>query len=423
MKAECELKGDKKEDSNGQPVSLWMNGGMKIERDQHLVVALLKSHKEHPLEETRAAINKLRDELNLSLKIFRERQQAFLPRVQLSAIDVDEPELTTVQLPSYLLKHGRLNATQENEELRGWEVQVRCAHADEVIERVKGAGIALSAVKIAQTMDYRGQAGVTCNSRAVQNALITKALEITMYNVVRVVLVSLGHIKADVKDIRKETHLHRPKGDSRRFDGALWYLEKGVNGRAFSGADNSSGTASTSGPIDDIVSPLVLLSGTQMVRRQGVSSPCKRKNPTPDSEASNSEESEKYKLESDHVQWFRAEAEMYRWREQYERKHAELMRVMTRFRRDGEVWTKHADHLEARLESMGAVTYVREQAAMCQRLEHNARLTFKDPRSRAHKHWVEATTFKDLVDRIDASREEDFKWMDEMGIHRAYKDF
>ncbi|KAF8168857.1 hypothetical protein K438DRAFT_1983707 [Mycena galopus ATCC 62051] len=487
MKAERELKGDKKEDSNGQPVSLWMNGGMKIERDQHLVVALLKSHKEHPLEETRAAINKLRDELNLSLKIFRERQQAFLPRVQLSAIDVDEPELTAVQLPSYLLKHGRLNATQENEELRGWEVQVRCAHADEAIERVKGAGMALSAVKIAQTMDYRGQAGVTRNSRAVQNALITKALEITMYNVARAALVSLGHIKADAEDMyppmtdrdtsRKETHLHRPKGDSRRFDGALWYLEKGVDGRAFSGADNSSGTASTSGPIDDIVSPLVLLSGTQMVRRQGVSSPRKRKNPTPDSEASNSEESEvggsdgevasrsrkspkkqgsrkspqkkkvkksdgwiwlermtgreasndekvqKYKLESDRVQWFRAEAEMYRWREQYERKHAELMRVMTRFGRDGEVWTKRADHLEARSESMGAVTYAREQAAMCRRLEHNARLTFKDPRSRAHKDWVEATTFKDLVDRIDASREEDFKWMDEMGIHRAYKDF
>ncbi|KAF8197343.1 hypothetical protein K438DRAFT_1825148, partial [Mycena galopus ATCC 62051] len=194
-----------------------------------------------------------------------------------------------------------------------------------------------------------------------------------------------------------------------------------------------------------------------MLRRQvpgAVTSPRKRKIPTPESDASNSDDSEaggsdaevalrskksskndgwiwlermtgregrsdekvqQYKLESDCVQWFRAEAEMYCWREQYERKHVELMRVMTRFARDGEVWTKRANHLEEMdVKPMGAAMYAREQAAMCRRLEHNARVAFKDVMSAAHKEWATAATFNELVVKIDASREEDFKWMDDL---------
>ncbi|KAF8147086.1 hypothetical protein K438DRAFT_1780295 [Mycena galopus ATCC 62051] len=463
MKAERELKGEQPEDADGQPVSLWMNGGMEIERDQHLVVALLKSNKEHPLEETRAAINKLRDALNLALKIFRDRQRAFLPRIQLSAIDLDEPELTAVQLPSYLVKHKRLNATDENKELRSLEVKLWCVRAHEAIER----------------------AGVTRSSRAVQNALITKSLEITMYNVARVALINLGHMQAD-SDLypamsdrdtsRKETHLHRPKGDSRRFDGTAWYLQDGLDVRVVFGSGNLK-PASTSGTVGENNSPVVLLSSTQMEKHRGVTSPRKRKNPTPDSDASNSdseaggsdveegsgstkspqktkspkkkkakktksdgwiwlemmtgragrgdEKFEQYKLESDRIQWFRAEAEMYRWREQYERKHAELMRVMMRFKRDGEVWMKRANHLEEmEVKRMGAVTYAREQAAMCGRLEHNARVAFQDPKSAAHKEWVAATTFNDLVARMDASREQDFTWMDELKyVTQPFKQF
>ncbi|KAF8199373.1 hypothetical protein K438DRAFT_685503 [Mycena galopus ATCC 62051] len=194
-----------------------------------------------------------------------------------------------------------------------------------------------------------------------------------------------------------------------------------------------------------------------MLRRQGaVTSPRKRKNPTPESDVSNSDDSEaggsdaevvsgskklqkkdgwvwlermtgregqsdkkvqQYKLESDRIQWFRAEVEMYRWCEQYERKHTELMRVMTRFARDGEVWTKRANHLEEMdVKPMGAATYAREQVAMCRRLEHNSRVTFKDVMSVAHKEWATAAMLNDLVVKIDASHEEDFKWMDDLRL-------
>ncbi|KAJ7055404.1 hypothetical protein C8F01DRAFT_1258576 [Mycena amicta] len=93
-----------------------------------------------------------------------------------------------------------------------------------------------------------------------------------------------------------------------------------------------------------------------------------------------------------------AEAEMYRWLEQYEHKHAELLRVIARYRRDSEVWAglaereeaALAEHVEAGLvkheetvKANGASTYARMQAAMHQRLEHNAQVIFKSSDSGA----------------------------------------
>ncbi|KAJ7440436.1 hypothetical protein FB451DRAFT_1184240 [Mycena latifolia] len=115
---------------------------------------------------------------------------------------------------------------------------------------------------------------------------------------------------------------------------------------------------------------------------------------------------------------------MYRWLEQYERKHAELMRVIERYRRDSEVWAGLGDREEQRNgEVNGAATFARMQAVMYRRLEHNAKAIFKSAESGAHHDWVKATTFDELATKIDGWRDIVFKWMDEMGIHRAYKDF
>ncbi|KAJ6599922.1 hypothetical protein DFH09DRAFT_1504243 [Mycena vulgaris] len=130
-----------------------------------------------------------------------------------------------------------------------------------------------------------------------------------------------------------------------------------------------------------------------------------------------------YKAESDRVQWFRAEAEMYRWLEAYERKHAELMRVEARFSRDNVVWTGLADREEANNGRNGAVSFARMHAAMYMRLAHNAKVIFKSADSGAHHDWATATTLDELVIKVDRWRDVVFKWMDDMGIHRAYKDF
>jgi hypothetical protein len=79
------------------------------------------------------------------------------------------------------------------------------------------------------------------------------------------------------------------------------------------------------------------------------------------------------------------------------------------------------------------------QAVMHRRLEHNAKVIFKSAGSGAHHDWVSATSFDELVTKIDGWRDVVFKWMDDMvscwlhdihslltkdqGIRRAYKDF
>jgi hypothetical protein len=140
------------------------------------------------------------------------------------------------------------------------------------------------------------------------------------------------------------------------------------------------------------------------------------------------------------VQWFRAEAEMYCWLEAYERKHAELWHVIQRYRRDSEVWTGQVDREEEQNGGLnGKVNFARMQVAMHRWLEHNAKVIFKSAESGAHHDWVSATSFDELVTKIDAWHDVVFKWMDDMvsprlhnihsllmkdqGIRRAYKDF
>ncbi|KAJ7023557.1 hypothetical protein C8F04DRAFT_1271246 [Mycena alexandri] len=431
-------------------VAQWIVDGLSIQRSQTLTIALLKSHREHPLADTWGSATKLRDTLNADLKRFRERQREIYPRLKLSALDVDEPELTAIQLPSYRMKHGHRpisNDPQDQDwQLQQAEIKLRCTEADNGILAVRAASLALSAVKKARDLDYRGQAGVTRSQRNLQKAELMKAFEITMYNNSRTALIHLGYMDKTAVE---------PYRDSRLFDGTAWYLQSGGDDFAHrTGLDT-------------------LLVGTQTRKRAGGArrnqrSPKRMRDIAPDdveveSSASEVEGSDMemlpskrakgkgkgkkadgwiwmeslmrrqflsdkklaaYKKESDRVQWFRAEAEMYRWLEQYERKHAELMRVIERFRRDGEVWAGLGDREETQNGAVnGAATFARMKAAMYRRLEHNAKIAFEDAESGAHHDWVSATSFNKLVVKIDEWREVVFKWMDDMDIYRAYKDF
>ncbi|KAJ7121070.1 hypothetical protein C8R44DRAFT_877380 [Mycena epipterygia] len=489
MRAEEREKSTRDEYEAKTSVAQWIRDGMFIERDQQFLIALLKCHREHPLQEMWTTITKQREALNADLKNFRERQRDIYPRLKLSALDLEESELTAIQLPSYRMKHGQRSATSASEEdskLREAEIKLRCTEVQNGILAVQAASLALSAVKKARDLDYRGQAGVTRSQRNLQKAELMKTFEITMYNRARDALIHLGHVAKDSVEPypplthrdtrRKETHLHRAKGDSRLFDGTAWYLQSGVTisrAAVASTLDPSKGEGDTE---DD--EPR-LLAGTQTLKRSGFTKssrePKRLKDIAPDNvvvESSEAEDSDtemspskkakrhgkqkqkqkqkksdgwiwewfeqvtraryvgdnkklvEYRRETTRVQWFRAEAEMYRWLEQYERKHAELMRVIERYRRDHMVWAALGDREEQRIGAVnGAATFARMQAAMYNRLEHNARVIFKSAESGAHHDWVTATTFDEMVTKIDKWRDAVFKWMDEMDIHRAYKDF
>ncbi|KAF7319998.1 CxC2 domain-containing protein [Mycena kentingensis (nom. inval.)] len=322
----------------------WIHDGIDLERQSILVVALLRSHAEHPLEDTANTIRKLRE-----------------------------------------------------------RVLLRCSQANGGVLAVRATSLALSAAKKAREDDYRGQAAVTRSKRNVEKAVLTKRFEIDMYMRARSALVDLGYMAGDATEPypqlterdtrRKETHLHRAKGDSRVFDGTAWYLQSGETFRKFGPAP--SVTVRGDGVSSDEEEPR-LLGGTQSLKRSGFkkspqpskrlrdilpadvavqssasevedsdmnTSPVKgtrtvvtrrkRKAPKPDGwvwldgwssgKPLSDDRLADYQRESDQVQWMRAEAEMYRWLEQYERKHAELHRVIERFRRDAEMEALDAD--------------------------------------------------------------------------------
>ncbi|KAJ7033251.1 hypothetical protein C8F04DRAFT_957865 [Mycena alexandri] len=437
----------------GTPVAQWIHDGMSIERTQVLAIALLKNHREHPLQETWESITTLRDTLNLKLKKFRERQREIYPRLTLSALDVDEPELTALQLPSYRMKHGHKptsggsDAAAQSTQLREAEIQLRCTAAQNGILAVRDASVALSAVKKTRELDYRGQGGVTRSQRNLQKAEVMKTFEIAMYNNARTALIHLGHMEKDSvepfppmtpKDTRrKETHLHRATGDSRLFDGTAWYLQSGVtisraavSSTLFPGGDSEADepqllagtqTLKRSSTGSEQGSPSKL-AGQRKGRKKEKKGKSKRKadgwiwlESLTRGQALSDEKLAAYKRESEQVQWFRAEAEMYRWLEQYERKHAELMRVIERYRRDSVVWAGLGDREEQASGGLnGAVTYARMQAAMYKRLAHNAQLIFKAADSGAHHDWVSAASFDELITKIDGWRDIVFEWMDRM---------
>ncbi|KAJ7106449.1 hypothetical protein C8R43DRAFT_906223 [Mycena crocata] len=425
-------------------VAEWIHDGIQIERQQYLAIAFLESHREHPIEDTWTSITKLRNALNPALKKFREQQRAIYPHLKLSGLDVDEPELTAIQLPSYRMKHGQRDV-DEDRDLRAAEIKLRCSQADSGIVAVRGASLALSAVKRARDDDYRGQAGTSRTQRNWQKAELGKTFEIDMYNRARDALIYLGHMAKDAMEPypplthrdtrRKETHLHRATGDSRLFDGTAWYLQSGVRLKRPSAAWALSPTKRLREDDDETE----FLMGTQTMKRAGrIGSPRKRKRPRELKDIAPEDVRDgRIWIESmaphvavlslhlwwilipdegDRVQWFRAEAEMYRWLELYERKHAELWRVITRFERDGVVWAGRADRTQSENGGAmdGTVTYARMQAAMYRRLQHNAVIIFKSADSGAHHDWVSSTSYDELVTKIDGWRDVVFKWMDDM---------
>jgi hypothetical protein len=117
---------------------------------------------------------------------------------------------------------------------------------------------------------------------------------------------------------------------------------------------------------------------------------------------------------------------MYHWLEVYEHKHAELWHVIERYRHDTEVWVDRASHQEERIKGLngreeelirdlhGTAMFARMQATMYRQLQHNAQIIFKSAESGAHHDWVLASTFNDLVAKVDRWHAEVFKWMDDM---------
>lgn len=138
-------------------------------------------------------------------------------------------------------------------------------------------------------------------------------------------------------------------------------------------------------------------------------------------------------LTGNSISWYRSEALMYRWLEEFESKHAELDRYILNRRNMANLWTRSvteqasdesiarqfqgkdvsdnppSNHVQRAFRARGM-----RQAATLHDLAHASREAFKEV---AHPGFFEPDTH--LAVAVDAFRGEQLKWMEELDIVRA----
>jgi hypothetical protein len=114
----------------------------------------------------------------------------------------------------------------------------------------------------------------------------------------------------------------------------------------------------------------------------------------------------------DFVQWNRAEADMDRWREQYETKHADFHRSIKYCSAFSAIWSKLAREAEEgmsgseKAEALGKASYGRRSAALWDEMEKRTKVAFKKV---GLPEFVDIPAGKRLHDQVRAWQESEIK--------------
>ncbi|THU92548.1 hypothetical protein K435DRAFT_800385 [Dendrothele bispora CBS 962.96] len=362
--------------------------------------------------------------------------------------------------------------------LASMEIMLRQAQANEEVDHVKSIAKSISTMLHFRTKHIRSQDPKTRSEHDIADAFVKRDRHINGYNHARAALINLGYINAKDENspypllCAEDTHrlpvdIKRRTGDSKWGNGLLWTI--GAASDLLAGVE--PGEDLPVGLDEDLV-PVSLVTPTRMTQR--ISGPRAKtdkttmtteltenivgldredkealaaadmedavpydEGPTSARERRNKKKEKKYRKDSwlwskgtrnmtadqmkewetegDRVQWFRAEAEMYRWMEQFEIKHAEFARVISHFRTMSSTWNSLAESHE----SPGHTAYAKRHAMMYKDLTEDAELRFKRV---GHPEFVILAEDVLLHERVAKWREKQLEWMVSLGIHKAYLD-
>lgn len=108
-------------------------------------------------------------------------------------------------------------------------------------------------------------------------------------------------------------------------------------------------------------------------------------------------EDEEWQNESDRVQWFRAEAELFRWLEQFERKHFEFQRLLRTFRVYSMWWREQGDFSSVH---SGLRAFALRQECVNLEMEADTELLFA---RQAHREIIGTSGDVEIADVRDVS--------------------
>ncbi|KAJ3712073.1 hypothetical protein C8R42DRAFT_728368 [Lentinula raphanica] len=433
-------------------VASWLMEGLAIVQLQSRIQRIARTCPENPTKELRARRTKLANRISK----WRQIQHQYMPSIAPGQA-LEDAENESLLLPSDFtarerLQHGLVGLASK-------QVQTLEIALGELIHSLQTTVKTLSA---AYERKHKHASGQDANTRAngELRTIETKRNNlISNYNMFRQnlhALDSLDDIKwpsLSVQDtFRKPTETRRAPGDSRKRDGALWQLSSAGRSTVqseFAGdlifgnreTDVADGSIGVEEPVFDTDN--ISYIGTQMSSRRGTKTSTRHTHVSsqPKSEQSlgkermdtntltddnvsserkdgwiwhtsslkhmSASELEKWEDKNDSVQWFRAEADMERWQEQLEIKHAEFLWLIASFTTHRNAWESLAKSYS---DSPGHLAYAREHQDMFDSLRVDAEEKYRQCALPFFRHRESGESLENRIMLWRREEEKLFKW-------------
>ncbi|KAJ3776407.1 hypothetical protein FB446DRAFT_842401 [Lentinula raphanica] len=360
-------------------VAAWLMEGLTILQLQSRIRPLARICGDKPSKELQGR----RTTLATRIVKWRKLQKQYMQSVELDqmASNTEDPENSPLQLPS------SFSAAERREhhlvDLGSKQAQMLEFALGDLVHLLQTTVKTLSAAYERKYKYARGQDANTRANESIRAIENKRNILIADYNLFRQTLDALDSLDGEkwplmnVHDtFRKPTEKRRSPGDSRVLDGSLWRMTTAghsgarsqvTGGLIFGDTENNlPAYENTEEPVFDTRN--ITYGGTKMSSRQGRStsghintSMIFKENtvidggPDVDTDISvskkdgwiwqhgslknmNPDELQRWEDKSDSVHWFRAEADMERWQEQLEIKHAEFLRLIASFTKYRDAW-------------------------------------------------------------------------------------
>ncbi|KAJ7838667.1 hypothetical protein B0H14DRAFT_2588497, partial [Mycena olivaceomarginata] len=401
-------------------VAAFLNEGILIQAEQLKLEKLVAQKSTHFTQALQKEVETLQDTIQNSIAEWRKLQKSLTPAVearlnQLAARPIHKEMLG---LPSDFSAEDRLALNLSAFEKE--EGDLREGAVEDALMSVKLVVQTLVALRDRKRKHDSGVYKNTISQKQINDTERRRDLHIARYNVAAKALIRLGRAREEefpvltVADTAlKSRSLRRQLGDSALTDGAVW------GQGAISVGSRSVGVATA--PTSKISGEGSLRpAGTVMPHRRGGQrtavalgsavkprvSGSRTKKPhrkegwlwTFKVGKMDQEELRRWMDEGDTIQWFRAEAEMERWREQVEILLADWRTTIRSFAMYRETWTRLAEMQNP--EDIGHIAYAKQKADMFSKRESEGRLLLPAHQTLGPKYGAIVEDDLDLVDFV-----------------------
>ncbi|KAJ3715761.1 hypothetical protein C8R42DRAFT_725564 [Lentinula raphanica] len=436
--------------ANVGSVATWLKEGLTILQLQSRIQSLARTCGDKPSKELQGR----RTKLTTRIEKWRKLQQQYMQSIGLDrmAPNTEIPENTPLQLPSDFSPSERQK--HHLVDLGSKQAQMLEFALGDIVHLLQTTVKTLSAAYERKYKYARGQDANTRANEGIRTIENKRNMLIADYNLFRQKLDTLDSLD-DAKwpsmtihdTFRKPTEKRRSPGDSRVMDGSLWRMTTNghsgahsqiAGGLIFGDSDNDLPASHENAEELIFDTRNITYGGTKMSsRRQAHSAPGHANGSMPfkeksvldggndlDTDVSASkrdgwiwqhgslknmtpEELQRWEDQSDSIHWFRAEADLERWQEQLEIKHAEFLRLIASFTKYRDAWDYVSAHFSP---TPGHRAYALEHRDMFDSLRIDAEEKFRSCALPFLRCSISGNTLHDRVQLWRAEEEKLFKF-------------